>query len=106
MVCGSSTFRLSIGPFGERLMWPPISGAVATKNSCWSRIHLASLSSISANTLPMRAAYPGRLTADARPERTDCEGLASVLGGLEEGHCAFPQAFVNPIAGIHQTNWR
>ena len=87
-------------------MCPPTSGAVATKNICWPRIQLASLSSISANTLLMLAAYPGRLTADARPERTDREGLASVLGGLEQGHCAFPQAVVNPIAGIPQKNWR
>src|SRR3954451_8597198 len=85
MVCRSSTCRLSIGPFGDRLTWPPASGAVATKNICWPRIQLTSLSSISPNTLPMHAAYPGRLTTDARPERTDCEGPGVGLGGIGGG---------------------
>ena len=34
---------------------------------------------------PCAAAYPGRLTADARPERTDCEGPGVGLGGIGRG---------------------
>src|SRR4051812_3352582 len=46
--------RLSIGPFGDTLTWPPAPlGAVPTKNSRWRPIQAASLSSMASNTFPI-----------------------------------------------------
>ena len=51
---GPSTTKES-RPRGEQLTWPsPASGAVATKNIRCARIQLASFSSMTSKTLPMR----------------------------------------------------
>jgi len=80
-------------------MWPPISGAVATKNICWPRIHLASLSSWSDIDSPLMGEVVEGGTrnileaARAKDERPRVVFVSSVLAvnGADEP-CVFDES--------------
>ena len=46
-VCSSTTANVPAMPFGDRLTWPPSSGAVATKKQCCASMNFRQRASIS-----------------------------------------------------------